>query len=267
MAGVLYRAGALAFFLVIHGIHRCGTRYGGDILRRCGLLARRSRPSVERPSLAGIFFGADGRQVVYAATRDFLLNGVAHEGQRVGHTAFAVQLHGLGAGADACERQDGGMHTLFNWVVSDNHFFAARRLSTGDGRDVRGEICTARYGDGYISGQVITDDGDGIGGLAVGGRHIVRHHGWMVRQDDRCRSARTVAHIGDESLLKRAEHIVSAERIRRAHAPEILHQIGIVHEGVSVALRSFDTVVAVNLFLRHRVLPVPFDEQRLAVFR
>ena len=49
-------------------------------------------------------------------------------------------------------------------------------------------------------------------------------------------------------------------------APNIHGQIGVVDEGIAVALRGLNAVVAVNLLLRNRILTVPFHEQHNAVF-
>ena len=50
-------------------------------------------------------------------------------------------------------------------------------------------------------------------------------------------------------------------------APDILRQIRIVDEGVAVTLRLLDTVITVYLFLRNRILAVPFHEQNYRFLR
>ena len=43
-------------------------------------------------------------------------------------------------------------------------------------------------------------------------------------------------------------------------SPYILRQIRIIDEGVAVSLRLLDTVITVYLFLRNRILAVPFHQ-------
>ena len=50
-------------------------------------------------------------------------------------------------------------------------------------------------------------------------------------------------------------------------SPNELRQIRIVDEGIPVALHRIDCLVTVDLFLRDRVLAVPFHEQVLRIGR
>ena len=47
--------------------------------------------------------------------------------------------------------------------------------------------------------------------------------------------------------------------------PDILHQFGIIDERVTVALLGLNTVVAIYLFLRNRILAVPLQKKCHAV--
>ena len=100
--------------------------------------------------------------------------------------------------------------------------------------------------------------GDGI--------YIVAHHPEDgVGHYLHCFAQIAVADIQVETHIGRTEQRIHIHHFTRLLAPDVFHQIRIVDKRIAVALCLLDGIIAVHLFLRHRVLTVPLEQHRQSV--